>query len=88
VKNDYMLVDKYVFVIFLRLFVIRNFTGTCSPIEMLKGYIGKVSLGTRDRCGSGRIFALLASTEKGLLPPLPLPGSASTSLLCIPVMWL
>jgi len=61
-----MLVGKYVFVIFLSLFVIRNFRGTCSSIEMLKGYIGKVSLGTPDLCGSGsgRIFAL---------PPLPHP---------------
>ena len=64
-KNGYMLVSKYVFVIFLSLFVIRNFRGTCSSIEMLKGYIGKVSLGTPDLfgSGSGRIFAL----------PLPLP---------------
>ena len=43
-----MLVGKYVFVIFLSVFVIRNFRGTCSPIEMLKGYIGRASLGTPD----------------------------------------
>jgi len=34
-----MLIGKYIFVIFLNLCVIRNFRGTCSSIEMLKGYI-------------------------------------------------
>jgi len=32
-----MLIGKYILVIFHRLFVIRNFRGTCSSIEMLKG---------------------------------------------------
>jgi len=41
-----MLVGKYIFVIFLNLFVIRNFRGTCSSIEMLKGYMARESLGT------------------------------------------
>jgi len=41
-----MLVGKYVFVIFLDLFVIRNFRGACSSIEMLKGYMARVSLVT------------------------------------------
>jgi len=32
-----MLIGKYAFVIFLNLFFIRNFRGTCSSVEMLKG---------------------------------------------------
>jgi len=36
-QNHYMLVGKYILVIFYSLFVIRNFRGTCSSIEMLKG---------------------------------------------------
>ena len=36
----------HIFVIFLNLFVIRNFRGTCSSIEMLKGYMARESLGT------------------------------------------
>jgi len=61
-----MLVGKYVFVIFLSHFVIRNFRGICSSMEMLKGYIGNVSLGTPDLCGSGsgRIFALPLPQKK------------------------
>jgi len=34
----------YIF-IFLSLFVMRNFRGTCSHIEMLKGYMAVESLG-------------------------------------------
>ena len=41
-----MLIGKYIFVIFLNLFVIRNFMGTCSSIEVLKGYMARESLGT------------------------------------------
>jgi len=41
-----MLIGKHIFVIFLNLFVIRNFRGTCSSIEMLKGYRARESLGT------------------------------------------
>ena len=41
-----MLVGNYAFLIFLSLFVIRNFRGTCSSIEMLKGYMARKSLGT------------------------------------------
>ena len=32
-----MLICNYIFIIFLNLFVIRNFRGTCSSVEMLKG---------------------------------------------------
>jgi len=39
-----MLIGKYIF-IFFNLFVIRNFRGTCSSIEMLKGYMARESLG-------------------------------------------
>jgi len=41
-----MLTDKFIFVIFFNLFFIRNFRGTCSSIEMLKGYMARESLGT------------------------------------------
>ena len=41
-----MLIGKYIFVIFLSLFVIRNYRGTCSSIEMLKWYMAKEALGT------------------------------------------
>jgi len=41
-----MLIGEYIFVIFLNLFVIRNFRGTCSSIEVLKGYMARESLGT------------------------------------------
>ena len=37
-----MLIGKYIFVIFLNLFVIRNFS-TCPSIEMLKGYMAGTS---------------------------------------------
>jgi len=39
-----MLIGKYIFVIFHSLFDIRNFRGTCSPIEILKGYMARESL--------------------------------------------
>jgi len=35
-----MLIVKYIRVIFHSLFVIRNFRGACSSIEMLKEYMG------------------------------------------------
>ena len=41
-----MLICKYIFVIFLNLFVMRNFRGTCSSIEILKEYMARESLGT------------------------------------------
>ena len=41
-----MLIGKYIFVIFLNLFVVRNFKGTCSPIEMLKRYMARERLET------------------------------------------
>jgi len=47
-KNDFKLVGKYVFVIFLSLYVVRNFGATCPSIKMLKGYMARVSLGTPD----------------------------------------
>jgi len=37
---------QYNFSILLRLFVIGNFIGTCSSIEMLKGYMFRKRLGT------------------------------------------
>jgi len=40
-----MPIGKYLFVIFLSLFVIRNFRGTCSYNKMLKGYMAGESLG-------------------------------------------
>jgi len=41
-----MLIDKYIFVIFLNVFVIKNFRGTCSSIEILKEHMDRESLGT------------------------------------------
>jgi len=41
-----MLIAKYVFVIFLSIFVIRHFRGKCSSLEMLKGYMARDSLET------------------------------------------
>ena len=43
-QNHYMLIGKYILVIFHSLFVIRNFRGTCSSIEMLKWYMARESL--------------------------------------------
>jgi len=43
-QNHYMLIGKYIFVIFHSLFLIRNFRGTCSSIEMLKRYMARKSL--------------------------------------------
>jgi len=43
-ENHYMLICKYILVIFHSLFVIRNFRGTCSSIEMLKGYMARENL--------------------------------------------
>jgi len=37
---------QWIFVILLSLFVIRNFTGPCSSVEMLKGYMVRERLGT------------------------------------------
>jgi len=38
-----MLIVKYILVIFHSLFVIRNFRGTCSSIEMLNKYMARES---------------------------------------------
>ena len=43
-QNHYTLIGKYILVIFHSLFVIRDFRGTCSSIEMLKGYMARESL--------------------------------------------
>jgi len=37
---------KWIFVIFLSLFVIRKFSGTCSSVKMLRGFIFRESLAT------------------------------------------
>jgi len=39
-----MFFGKYILVIFLRLFVIRNFRGTCTSVEMLKGHMARERL--------------------------------------------
>ena len=45
-KNlNVLLKIQWVFVILLSLFVIRNIRGTCSSVEMLKGYMVKERLG-------------------------------------------
>jgi len=40
--QNHMLIGKYM--LFSSLIVIRNFRGTCLPIEMLKGYMARESL--------------------------------------------
>jgi len=40
-----IIVGKYVFVIFLSLYVIRSSRGTCLSTKMLKGYMARVSVG-------------------------------------------
>jgi len=42
-KTHYMLIGKHIFVIFLSLFIIRNFRGTCS--SMPKGVHGQRKFG-------------------------------------------
>jgi len=37
---------QWIFVILLSLFVMRNFRGTCSSVEILQGYMVRESLGT------------------------------------------
>jgi len=39
-----MLIGKYIPVIFHSLFAIRSLRGTCSSIEMVKGYMARESL--------------------------------------------
>jgi len=43
-QNHYMLIGKYILVIFHSLFVIKNFRVTYSSIQMLKGYMARESL--------------------------------------------
>jgi len=43
-QNHYLLIGKYILVIFHSLFVIRNFRDTCPSIEMLKRYMARESL--------------------------------------------
>jgi len=43
-QNHFMLIGKYILVIFHSLFVIRNIRGKCSSIEMLTGYMARESL--------------------------------------------
>jgi len=41
----YMLILKYIRDCMIKYFVIKNFRGTCSSVEMLKGYIVSERLG-------------------------------------------
>ena len=43
-QNHYLLIGKYIPVIFHSLLIIRNFRDTCSSIKMLKGYMARESL--------------------------------------------
>ena len=74
-----MLVGKYVSVIFHSLFVIRNFMGTCSSIEMLKGFIGRVSLESLTYVEAEAVEFSRFRFRFQL--PLPASASASTSLV-------
>jgi len=62
-----MLIVKYILVIFHSLFVIRNFRGTCSSIEMLKGCMARESLITPDlnlvSLPRGALVGLFPSTK-------------------------
>jgi len=58
-----IIVGKHVFVIFLSLYITRSFRGTCSSINMRKGYMARVSLGTPALDGS---FTSLASQSNTL----------------------
>ena len=40
-KNIYVLIGKHVFIILFILFVIKDFRGTCSSVEMLNGYMAR-----------------------------------------------
>jgi len=39
-----MLIGEHILVIFHSLFVIKNFRGTCTSMEMLEGYVARESL--------------------------------------------
>ena len=41
-----MIKNQWIFLILLSLFIRRNFRGTCSSVEILKGYIVRHTLGT------------------------------------------
>jgi len=40
-KNIYVLIGKHVFIIFISLFVIKDFRGTSSCFKMLNGYMAR-----------------------------------------------
>jgi len=44
--NHYVLIGKHICIIFLSLFLVKNFRGTCSSAKMLKRYKARESLGT------------------------------------------
>jgi len=45
-KNHYVLIGKYIFIIFLSIFVIKNIRGTCSSVKMVKACMARESLVT------------------------------------------
>jgi len=45
-KSESFIKNLVDFLVFLSFFVTKNFRGTCSSVEMLKGYMVKESLGT------------------------------------------
>ena len=48
---------------FIQPFAIRNFRGTCSSVEMLKGYV------VRERLGTPALYARLLVFDKTLAQP-------------------
>jgi len=58
-----MLIGKYIFVIFLSLFVIRKFRGTCSHNEMLKGCMAEMITIRFAGWISGRIVSSQLDTD-------------------------
>jgi len=45
-QNRYMLIGKYIRLVMIKYFLIRNIRGTCSSVEMLQGYLVREKLGT------------------------------------------
>jgi len=55
---------QWIFVFLLSLFVIRNFKGPRSSVEMMKGYMVRETLGTLELHGSVAVNALFRTKLK------------------------
>ena len=61
--QQFYLKNQWIFVILLSLFVTRNFKGTCSSFEILKGYMVRERLGTPALAQSGRYLCLIITSK-------------------------